>query len=130
MQNKPGWTIAYWTLTVCFVVAVALNMLRVRGGFLTNYLADLAAPAWFYIVIRGLAPRRRKLPPVMQWLGRTPERAVSIVFLAGVVTEWSSRYWPQGVFAGRYDPWDIVAYGLGLSICYVCDPYSDVLGSM
>ena len=123
MQNKSGWSIAYWILTVCFVVAVALNMMRVRGGFLTNYLADLVFPAWFYIVVRGLVPRKRKLPLVAQWLGRTPERAVSVVFLGGVLAEWSSRYWPHGVFPGRYDPWDIVAYGLGLSICYVCDRY-------
>ena len=86
-ENRPGWSIAYWVLTICFVVAVALNMLRVRGGFLTNYLADLVFPAWMYIASRGLVFRKRKLPLVTHWLGRTPERAAGILFFAGIMTE-------------------------------------------
>lgn len=119
-----GWSIAYWLLWIGFFVAAALNLLRVRAGFLTNYLADLVVPALLYVISRGLVPRKRKAPFVVQWLGRTPERAASVLFLASAVTEWSQRYWPQGPFAGRYDPADIVAFGLGVSTCYICDRYS------
>lgn len=30
---------------------------------------------------------------------------------------------PQGFFAGTYDPWDIVAYAIGLCICYGCEKW-------
>lgn len=85
-------------------------MLRVRGGFLTNYLADLTVPALLYIVSRGLVPNKRRSPlPLMRWLGRTPERAALSFFLASSATELSQVFWPTGLFAGRLDPWDVVA---------------------
>ena len=116
------WTIAYWTLMAAFLLAAALNLLQVRGGFLTSYLADLTVPSLLYVLSRGLAPTRRpSLLPLMRWLGRTPERAAIFFFLASSATELSQVFWPRGLFAGRYDPWDILAYGVGLLICYGID---------
>ena len=43
-RSSSGWKIAYWVLLVCWVMGAALNMARVHGGFLTNYLADLTFP--------------------------------------------------------------------------------------
>ena len=40
------------------------------------------------------------------------------------LTELSQVYWPRGVFAGRFDPLDILAYGCGLAVCYVADKVS------
>ena len=34
------------------------------------------------------------------------------------VTEVSQRYWPHGVFPGRFDVLDVVAYAVGLAACY------------
>ena len=120
--TKGAWTIAYWFLMAAFLLAAALNLLQARAGFLTSYLADLTVPALLYVLSRGLVPNKR-LPsfPLMRWLGRNPERAAVFFFLASSATEVSQVYWPRGIFAGRFDPWDIVAYGGGLLICYGFD---------
>ena len=115
-----GWILAYRMLMAAFMFTAALNLLQVRGGFLTSYLADLTLPPLLYVLSRGLAPGKR-LGPLMRWLGRTPERAASFFFLASTTAEVSQVYWPRGFFAGRYDPWDIVAYGAGLLGCYCFD---------
>ena len=118
------WAIAYWTLLAGSVIGVVLNMNRVRGGFLTNYLADVAFPPWYYIYIRGLWPKKERLPRLIlfgDWFGRSPERASISIFAVGTAMELSTIYWPHGLFAGTYDPWDIIAYSLGLLICYYFD---------
>jgi len=113
-----------------FLLSAALNLLHVRGGFLTSHLADLTVPSLLYVVSRGLAPEgARPSIPLMRWVGHTPERAAIFLFLASSVTELSQVFWPRGLFAGRYDPWDIVAYGVGLSICYGVDKYGNTNGN-
>jgi hypothetical protein len=114
------WKVAYRTLLVAFVLTAALNVLQVRAGFLTSYLADLVVPSLIYLSSRSLGVRQRPLP-VLAWLGRSPHRAAAVLFAASAATEVSQHYWPQGVFRGRYDPWDIVAYGTGLLVCYLSD---------
>jgi len=111
---------------VCFLLAAALNMLHVRAGFLTSYLADLTVPALLYVVARkpaatGATSQWR----IMCWLGRTPERAALAFFLASAATEVSQIFWPRGMFSGRFDPWDIAAYGVGLLGCYLLDVRRD-----
>ena len=120
--TKAGWTVAYWILMAAFLLTAALNLLHVRAGFLTSHLADLTVPALLYVLSRGLVPSKR-LPvlALMRWLGRTPERAAVFLFLASSATEVSQIFWPRGFFAGRYDPWDIFVYGVGLLICYGFD---------
>ena len=115
-----GWTCVYWALIAAFLLTVVLNLLHVDAGFLTSYLADLTLPALLYVISRGLAPGKRRIL-LMQWLGRTPERAAAVFFLSSTATEISQIFWPQGFFAGRYDPWDIVAYGVGIVVCYHLD---------
>jgi hypothetical protein len=121
-KSQTAWNAVYWTLTVAFLLSAALNMLRVRAGFLTSYLADLTVPALLYVVSRELAPRNRWLGfGPLSWIGRSPRRAAAVLFLGSTVTEVSQIFWPRGVFAGRFDPLDIVAYGVGLLMCYVFD---------
>ena len=116
------WRAIYWMLMASFLLSAALNMLHVRAGFLTNYLADLTVPALLYVLSRGLVPGQRPfLRRLLPWVGRTRARAAAIFFLASSATELSQIFWPRGFFAGRFDPWDIVAYGVGLLICYVLD---------
>jgi hypothetical protein len=117
-----GWNLAYRMLMAAFLLTAALNLLHVRAGFLTNYLADLTVPALLYVVSRGLAPGTGLYPGrLMRLLGRTPERAALFFFLASSATELSQILWPGGFFAGRFDPLDIAAYGVGLAVCYVFD---------
>lgn len=117
-----NWTIVYWLLTAAFLLTAAPSLLDARAGFLTSHLADLTVPAWLYVISRGLAPvaRSSRIAP-MRWIGRTPERAAVFFFLASAATEVSQVFWPRGFFAGQYDPWDIVWYAVGLSMCYVAD---------
>ena len=117
-----GWTFAYWGLMGAFLLTAALNLLHARAGFLTNYLADLTVPALLYVLARNLVPGKQLHPRLLtQALGRTPETAAAALFLASVATEVSQAFWPGGFFAGRFDPWDIVAYGAGLAVCYGFD---------
>jgi hypothetical protein len=126
-ESKPerqarGWRAAYYGLLIVWVGCGVLVMNKVRGGFLTNYGADVTQPAWLYIVTRGLdEPGRRTR--VQRWFGTTPERAAMVIFLAAALTEVSQRYWPAGVFPGRFDPLDIVAYAVGVGTCYAIERF-------
>lgn len=122
-KTRPmAWRVIYWMLMAAFLLTAALNMLHVRAGFLTNYLADLTVPALLYVVSRRLVPGKLwLLHGLMLWIGRTPARAAAVFFLASSATEMSQIFWPRGFFAGRFDPWDLVAYGAGLLTCYVLD---------
>jgi hypothetical protein len=77
--GERRWSVVYWALMASFLMATALNLARVAGGFLTDYLADLTVPALLYVLARELAPGRRlALPRATQWVGRTPERAATV----------------------------------------------------
>ena len=117
-SRRKAWVVAYWLLTAAFIATAALNLLSVRGGFFTSYAADLTVPAWLYISFRGLTGQRHWLTSS---IGRIPGVAAVILFVASTATELSQLWWPQGFFAGHYDPLDIVAYGVGLAICYTAD---------
>ena len=122
MTTMTGWRLAYRTLMAAFLLAAALNLLHVRAGFLTSYLADLTVPPLLYVVSRGLVPGKRLYPQgLMRAVGRTPETAAAFFFVASSATELSQVFWPRGLFAGIFDPWDIVAYGVGLLACYAAD---------
>jgi hypothetical protein len=123
MRKVHGWLAVYWGLWAAFILTAALNMLHVRAGFLTSYAADIVVPALLYVMLRGLAEHRGRPSLLSRWLGCSPERAAIVVFVASAATEWSQRYWPRGVFAGRYDPLDIAAFGSGLLSCYACDKF-------
>lgn len=123
-MNQRGWLVAYWTLVVAFLGTAALNMLHVQGGFLTNHAADLVVPAWLYVASRGLHSRDGRQTLIQRTIGQTPERAALVLFLASTLTEFSQFYWPRGFFAGRFDALDILAYAVGLGICYVMDKRS------
>ena len=117
------WKILHHVLLVVFLVTAALNMLDIHGGFLTNYAADLVVPAWLYVVTRGLHPDRQQPTIIQKLFGRTPEIAASSLFIASTLTELRQRVWPNGPFAGRFDIFDIVAYGVGLASCYAAEKF-------
>lgn len=123
-MNRRGWLVVYWTLFIAILGTAALNMLHVRGGFLTNHAADLVVPAWLYVASRGLHARNGRQTFVQRTLGQTPERAAIVLFLASTLTEVSQFYWPRGLFPGRFDALDVLAYAVGLAIGYVMDKRS------
>jgi len=121
MSRKRSWWRAYYLLFAMFLTTAALNMLRVRGGFFTNHAADLVVPAWLYIGSRGLHSLRGRTTFIQRMIGRTPELAAICLFVGSALTEISQIFWPHGVFSGRFDPFDIVAYACGLGVCYAAD---------
>ena len=124
-RRDRAWLVVYWILMASFLLAAALNLGRVSGGFLTSHLADLTVPALLYVLARERAPgKRMAFRRATQWLGRTPERAAIVLLLASAGTEVSQAVWPRGIFAGRFDPWDIVAYATGLLVVYGADKLS------
>jgi hypothetical protein len=115
------WRLVYYTLFILFFVTAALNMLHIRGGVLTNHTADIIVPAWLYVVARGLHAPRARQPLLARTIGRTPATAALSLFVASTLTEVSQRYWPRGIFAGRFDPLDVAAFGAGLAACYAAE---------
>ncbi|MEO5815622.1 MAG: hypothetical protein ABIT20_10120 [Gemmatimonadaceae bacterium] len=121
MTARRAWLVAYYALLVAFIGTAALNMLRVRGGFLTNHTADLVVPAWLYVAARGLYSSHGRTTLVQRTIGATPEIAAVTLFVASALTEVSQYFWPTGIFRGRFDPLDILAYACGLVACYAAD---------
>jgi hypothetical protein len=119
--RAQAWRTAFYLLFVAMVGAGVLNVLHVRGGFLTNHLADLTIPAWLYIASRGLHTRSPRRTLIRRTLGRSAEFAAVSLFAASAATEVSQRFWPHGVFPGRFDPLDLAAYAAGLLACYVAE---------
>jgi hypothetical protein len=126
VSRQRHWVVARHVLFAIFLGTAALNMLHVRGGFLTNHAADLFVPAWLYVVIRGLGTAGGAPGWYQRTIGRTPGLTASFLFVASALTEVSQLYWPRGVFAGRFDPLDLVAYGVGLVVCYFADRFSSM----
>lgn len=105
-----------------------LGMSHYHGGFLTNYLADITFPPWFYIFIRGKTTNKEVIPHLLlvgSWFGRSPERASISIFVIGVLTEFKTFYWSYGPITGTYDSLDILSYGSGLIACYLFDKWID-----
>lgn len=86
----------------------------------TSYGADLTQPAWLYITTLSLDnPARRGL--IHRIFGGTPARAAASIFLGSTMTELSQYFWPHGIFAGTFDPFDILAYAVGVGVCFLFD---------
>jgi hypothetical protein len=122
-MTRKHWTVVHYLLYAAFILTAALNMLHVHGGFLTNHAADLVVPVWLYVVMRGLHSTRGRTTIIQRIVGRTPEGAAIILFIASAATEVSQYYWPRGLFRGRFDLLDIVAYAVGLAACYLADRF-------
>lgn len=122
-NTTNGWKVAYTALFIIFIITAALNMLHIRAGFWTSYAADIVVPALLYISFRGLGPRRR-INVLTRCLGNRPEVTALTLFAASALTEVSQFYWPQGIFPGRFDPNDLLAYAGGIGICYTFDKWS------
>ena len=116
-----AWQVAFYLLFVTMIGAGVLNVLRIRGGFLTNHLADLTIPAWLYIASRGLHTQHPGRTLIRRTVGRSAEFAAVSLFAASATTEVSQLFWPHGVFPGRFDPLDLVAYAAGILACYAAE---------
>jgi hypothetical protein len=96
-----------------FVGIGGLQMYRINAGLLTNYGADLLAPPYLYVMFRS---GRLRLGSVT---------ALAVVLGGCFLWEWLQRYdfggTPLGITHGRFDPFDLLAYAVGLVAIYVVD---------
>ena len=96
-----------------FVGIGGLQMYRVNAGFLTNYGADLFAPPYMYLTLRGGRLRPRALT------------ALAVVLGGCFLWEWLQRYdlsgTPLAITRGRFDPLDLLAYTVGMLVIYAVD---------
>lgn len=106
-----------WALAALITMYPALGRsLHLSGTFFTSHAADLAFPAWFYIICR-----RRPAGAMLRWLGRSPAWTAIAIFVVGVLSEFAQRPVPH-LLTGTFDPLDIAAYGVALSLCVIADP--------
>src|SRR5262245_45885111 len=104
--------LVYRAAMLSALVIAALQMFRVRAGMLTDYGADVLGTAWLYAMTRlGWTVFQRRRPT-------TALIAAAIVFALCVISELGQR---AGVVPGRYDPYDIVAFAIGISACLVLE---------
>jgi len=96
-----------------FVGIGGLQMYRVNAGVLTNYGADLFAPPYLYVMLRDGRLRLRSLT------------ALSMVLGGCYLWESMQRYdlagTPFAITRGSFDPFDLLAYTVGLTGIYVAD---------
>ena len=119
-QFGRAWSIALLALVVLFAVAAILNMMALRVPFLTTHAADLSGPALLYIQTRK-SWRQGSKRFLTKLIGRSPETAFGVFFLASTATEISQIFFPHGIFRGVFDLWDIAAFAAGLVPCYFFD---------
>jgi hypothetical protein len=124
-NRESYWKIAFNVLGFCWLIGTVLKMSGINGGFWTSYLTDLVFPPFIYIFIRGLRSSNRNIPRLIlvgNWFGLSPERPAISIFIVGVLWEMKSYFSPSlGAIGGTYDLLDILAYGIGLLICYIID---------
>jgi hypothetical protein len=96
-----------------FVGIGGLQMYRINAGFLTNYGADLLAPPYLYLMLRGGRLRLCSLT------------ALTVVLGGCFLWEWMQRYdfdgTPLAITRGHFDPFDLLAYTMGLLAMFVVD---------
>lgn len=98
--------------TTLALIVGALQMFHVRGGFLTNYGADVFGTAWLYAMFRQgttVLQRGRRF---------SPEATAMFVFLGCAGSELGQKV---RVVPGRFDPLDLLAFGVTILVCYGID---------
>jgi hypothetical protein len=106
------------------IIAVGMQMMRINGGFVTNYVADIGGPMWLYGAIRLRKTLLRRLYRPTP----SPELVAVFVFLVGTVWEVCQAFDLSGtvftITRGRFDPWDIAAYAASLAACVAIDRWA------
>ena len=122
-RTQSGRVFYYVALTAALAVG-ALQMFRVRGGLLTDYGADVFGTAWLYAMTRQgstIVQRGRIASPVV---------AAAVVLACCVLSEFGQRV---GVVPGRFDPYDLAAYGFTTLACCWLDarlgPFAKPIGT-
>ncbi len=112
-SRTRGWSVVF---VVAFVVGLAAES-NPRTGFWGSYVFDIAGPIWAYILVRGLHSSN---PTFLLRRHFTPEGAVAFVIGFCFLLELGQYF---GLYHGRFDPYDLVAFVAGALPCYIADKY-------
>src|SRR5262245_12954671 len=97
----------FYRISMCLALCIgALQMYRVRAGFVTDYGADLLGTVWLY------AMTRLGWTIVQRGRAASGGAAALIVFALCTLSECAQR---SRLFPGRYDPYDILAFGVAVA---------------
>jgi len=119
-MSRRAWQITSRTLLAFWVGCALLEMTGAGPYLLRAYGADVAVPAWMYILLRSLeGPRRRQV--FHRLLGRTPGQAAAVLFIGSTATELMQRFMPGGPIPGTFDKFDILAFAVGIGAVYALD---------
>ncbi|BCS32451.2 hypothetical protein TBR22_A16650 [Luteitalea sp. TBR-22] len=89
-------------------------MQHVRGGWITNYGADVFGTAWVYAIVR-------QGRTTFRWPAMAPWVAGAFVLAGCVATEVAQRWLP-----GTFDPYDLVAFTATIVGCVALDLVVDL----
>ena len=111
--QQPPAARAFYAASMTAALAVgALQMFHVRGGFVTDYGADLAGTAWIYAMFR------QGRTVFQRGRGMTPWATAAFVFLGCAASEAGQKI---HLVPGRFDALDLAAYAVSVSACYALD---------
>lgn len=102
------------SLWVVVFVVIGLQYLNVRAGPLTNWGGDFFGSMAVYGTLRTGGRRSN-------WLARmrpSPLWSAAIVLVGCIAWELGQI---SHVIPGRYDPWDIAAYVLGVAVVFTAE---------
>jgi hypothetical protein len=102
----------YVTAMTAALCIGALQMFHIRGGFVTNYGADLVGTAWLYAMFR----QGRTL--IRPGYIMAPGTTAAFVFVACAASEFAQRL---QLIPGIFDPLDLLAYAASVLACYGLD---------
>lgn len=97
----------------------ALQMYRVHGGLLTDYGADVFGTAWLYAMAREGRTIVQRGRTMGAW------SAAAIIFVLCAASEAGQRL---HLVPGRFDPYDLAAYGVSVVVCAVIDGWVPLVG--
>lgn len=97
-----------------FITIALLQIFKVRGGFITNYGADIIAPVMLYYWTRT----NRGLFSKLSEKGLNEKQ--TLILLWALCILWETRQYFD-LSTGTIDAWDILTYSLTLFICYYLD---------
>ena len=108
--------ILFWKAALILLGLISLSTGIVKTpGFWTSYMLDIAAPAWIYILLRGIYNPKNTGPIPVKL---SPEKVLLLVVAISFLIE-TAQY--LNLYDSTFDPLDFAAYISLLIPVYIID---------